>query len=65
MKRPATIHVALVSAYPTEADARQELDTGEAYLGIWRCPTPERPEVHVFSDDVTAADLDREGWMRA
>lgn len=63
MKRPATIHVALVSAYPGEHEARLELGVGEAYLGIWR--RPWQPRMHVFGDDVTAADLDREGWMRA
>lgn len=63
MKVPVFLHVAIVDAFPAEADARLELDTGEAYLGRWRMPTPEQPEVHVFSDDATARDLERAGWV--
>lgn len=65
MKRTVTLHLALVSAHPTEADARLELDTDAPYLGRWITPLPERAEVHVFADDTTAADLEREGWERA
>lgn len=62
MKLPTLIHVALIDAHPTEADARTALDTGEAYLGIWAPPGGE--PAHVFGDDVTAADLGRAGWVR-
>jgi hypothetical protein len=33
------------------------------YLGVWHAPTREQPEIHVFSDDVTADELDA-GWTR-
>jgi hypothetical protein len=62
------IHAALVSAYPTEADARRGLvgmPDDMPYLGLWHAPTPERPEVHVFSDDTDADDLLRAGWIHA
>lgn len=62
------IYVALVSAYPTEADARGALGMVPAdtpYLGLWHAPTPDRPEVHVFSEEVDADDLTRAGWIRA
>lgn len=62
------IHAALTSAHATEAEARTALfpmpdDT--PYLGVWHAPTYERPEVHVFSDDVDADDLLRAGWIHA
>lgn len=53
------IHVALVSAYPTEADARvgiardlNDPNLGE-YRGVWR--TPMGAVVHLFSDLPTEA----------
>lgn len=67
-----TIHVALVSAHPTEADARRVLHTmphDTPYLGVWLLPTHEnlgdRPEAHAFSDDAEPSDLTHAGWERA
>jgi hypothetical protein len=65
VKRAVTLHLALVSAHPAEADARQELDTDAPYLGRWIAPLPVRAEVYVFADDTTATDLEREGWEQA
>ena len=68
MKRAVTLHLALVSAHPTEADARQRLVNVPAdtpYLGRWIPPRGEREPMHVLSADATAADLEREGWERA
>lgn len=67
------LHVALVSAFPTRADAAAAPGTtmtGDAeYLGRWHPPLPgqpERPEVHVFVDDGETAELlERYGWVRA
>lgn len=61
------IHVALISAYPTEADARRTLGVPDdmPYLGEWVAPSFERPEVHAFSDDGDVDDLQRAGWIRA
>lgn len=56
--------VALVSAYPTEVDARAELpaDLSDApYRGLWILPTYERPEVHVFTHQ-SVPDLLCAGW---
>jgi hypothetical protein len=69
------IHVALVSAYPAEAQARAALAdpanyapeyarhaaSDAPYLGVWRMPVPERTRVHVFAD-TTAEDLEAIGW---
>jgi hypothetical protein len=71
------IHVALVSAYPTEAEARAALadpanyapeyarhEASDApYLGVWRMPLPEQTRVHVFAD-ITAEELAATGWTR-
>lgn len=57
------IHVALVSAHPTEAEARALIGTGAPYLGIWRMPVPEQTPVHVFTD-TTAEQLEAAGWTR-
>lgn len=64
------IHVALVSAHPTEAEARAEivahlqpLTENTPYLGIWRMPPPYGSAVHVFGqrDDLGLAAA---GWTR-
>lgn len=58
------IHAALVSAYPTEADARADWPTNlGTYRGIWTPPTPEKPLVHVWSD-ATDDQLTAAGWVR-
>lgn len=59
------IHVALVSAYPTEAEARAAFEgsTLGAYRGTWVHPTPERPIVHVFTDR-TDEELEASGYTR-
>jgi hypothetical protein len=58
------IHVALASAYATEADARAATGPAlEPYRGIWVHPTPQRPRVHVFAD-LTDAELEARGWTR-
>lgn len=62
------IHVALTSAYTTEADARRGLVTmpdDTPYLGVWHAPTHERPEVHVFSEEADTDDLAHANWIRA
>lgn len=67
------IHVALVSAYPTETKARmgiaEELHTvalagfrGAKYLGVWLTAGPEPALVHVFGD-VDPARLRLNGWV--
>lgn len=59
------IYAALVSAYPTEADARRaptSMPETTPYLGVWYAPTAEQPKVHVFSEDDDADDLRRAGW---
>ena len=61
------IHVALASAYPTEAAAREaiaELPSSEPigeYRGFWRLPEPYNSVVHLFSDEATE-DLTSRGW---
>lgn len=66
------IHVALVSAYPTEAAARagiaEELHIvalgefrGSKYLGVWHTPEPAPAAVHVFGE-VDPARLRLAGW---
>lgn len=68
------IHVALVSAYPTEASARagiaEDLHVvalgefrGAKYRGIWRLPEPYGGRVHVFGDE-TPERLESAGWIR-
>lgn len=60
----AIVHAALVSAYPTEADARTAFDTSlGSYHGIRIHPTPEAPLVHVWSD-ATDDQLTVAGWVR-
>lgn len=70
------IHVALASAYASEAEARAALgDPGNyapdyarfaaseaPYLGVWRMPEPHRTAVHVFTD-VAPRDLLDAGWI--
>lgn len=65
------IHAALVSAYPTEAEARagivaelQPLTAGTPYLGVWRPPPPLDSLVHLFSADVTAEELAAAQWTQ-
>lgn len=69
------IHIALVSAYPTEADARMGIAEdlhvvalgqfrGSKYLGVWTTPPPYSSVVHVFAHDTDADDLQRRGWTR-
>jgi len=61
------VHAALIEAYPTEEDARRALVTMSAsatYLGVWRAPTPELPEVHVFAEGYNHADMLAAGWTR-
>jgi len=56
-----TVHVALVSAYPSKSQARDELGTSDPYLGVWRLPEPYGGVVHVFGR--TEADrLNELGW---
>jgi hypothetical protein len=64
----SVIHVALVSAYPTEAAARTGIAADRKcdepfpeYRGIWRLPEPYGGLVHLFSDDTTEA-LAAQGW---
>lgn len=57
------IDVALVSARPTETEARALIGTDAPYLGIWRLPVPEHTRVHVFTD-TTAEQLEAAGWTR-
>lgn len=68
------IHVALVSAYPTEAKARmgiaEELHVialgqfrGARYLGVWTMPLPYGGVVHVFSNR-QPAQLEAAGWTK-
>jgi hypothetical protein len=67
------IHVALVSAYPSEAEARAAVGTDLTHLaatgtdvpyrGIWSLPSYERTLVHVFTAD-TADELLAAGWTR-
>ena len=59
-------HVALASAYPTEATARaaaEDLPDGLVgeYRGLWRIPVPERTIVHLFTDK-NPTDLTALGW---
>lgn len=61
------ILVALVSAHPTEAEARVALAKEHGheapYRGIWIHPTPDRPLVHVFSTE-SPDELEDGGWAR-
>ena len=69
------IHIALVTAHPTETDARHALPglpDNATYLGTWLLPVHEnlsdRPEAHAFTDnpdEADAGDLSRAGWERA
>jgi hypothetical protein len=60
------IHVAPVSAYPTEAEGRAAFasPTDAPYHGAWRLPEPYNAVVHVFANEATVADLARAGWTR-
>lgn len=59
--------VTLVSAYPTEAEARDGCaEFGRCdlpYRGVWVHPTPGRPLVHIFSDR-DDEELSAAGWTR-
>lgn len=57
------IHIALVSAFPTEAAARASFDyvVTEQYRGIWRVQMPYCGIVHLFSD-VETSWLVNKGW---
>lgn len=59
------IHVALVSAYPTEAEARAAFTppTEAPYRGIWRVPEPYGGRVHMFAEE-TPDQLHDAGWER-
>jgi hypothetical protein len=65
------IHVALVSAYPTEAEARESVgripsplaDADAPYLGVWLTPVPYRSAVHVFGVRTTE-EFEAAGWTR-
>jgi len=63
------IYVALVSAYPTEAEARtalardQEMSWTEVYQGTWVMPLPEQTRVHLFTGDTEQAML-AGGWVQ-
>ena len=70
------IHVAAVSAYPTEHEARMAIAEGLhvialgqfrgcPYLGVWILPPPYEAVVHVFSDDADPARLEADGWVRS
>lgn len=61
------MHLALVSAYATEKDARAglaqlpgDLQLGE-YQGIWRTPAPYGGIVHLFTDEAPEVLMER-GW---
>jgi hypothetical protein len=60
------IHAALVSAYPTETEARLAFTppVDAPYLGVWIAPMPSRPACHVFSDDVTTEQLTAAQWTQ-
>lgn len=59
------IFVALVDAYPTEADARSAPDAPDApYLGVWTMPHPDAEPVHVFGPEAAIAMLKDYGWTR-
>lgn len=61
------IHVALVSAYLTEAEARAGIAAAThapvavEYRGIWRMPEPFGSIVHLFTDRDTEV-LTVDGW---
>lgn len=62
------VHVALVAAYPTEAEARDELTCGlgdtPTYRGTWQLPELYGTSVvHVFTDNAPAR-LEAAGWTR-
>lgn len=61
----ARTHVALISAYPTQTDARTRIPTISdlPYAGIWTLPLPYGGTVHVFTT-TTAEDLEAHGWTR-
>lgn len=61
----AALHAALVSAHPTEDDARSafEIAPHEPYRGIWQAPAPYNGIAHVFSD-ADDETLQRAGWRR-
>jgi hypothetical protein len=63
------LHLALVSAYPTETEARAAIAddlhvVGCPYLGIWTMPLPYDSRVHVFSDAADVGRLERDGWTK-
>lgn len=58
-----TLHVALISACPTEAQARDHLGTNDPYLGVWRLPEPYGGVVHIFGHTDTQ-QLENFGWTR-
>ncbi|GIE35917.1 hypothetical protein Ait01nite_089620 [Actinoplanes italicus] len=62
------IHVALVSAYPTETEARRArgkaMPDSTPYLGIWTMPLPNAEPVHVFGADNAPDKLSAYGWAR-
>jgi hypothetical protein len=40
------------------------MSASATYLGVWRAPTPELPEVHVFAEGYNHADMLAAGWTR-
>lgn len=61
------IHAALVSAYPTEAEARAAFTppTEAPYRGVWRVPEPYGGRVHMFADLTDTDDqFEDAGWTR-
>jgi len=62
------MHVALVSAHPTEADARRalgrSLPSGTPYLGVWTKPEPGSEPLHVFGPPATPVLLIDHGWTQ-
>lgn len=62
------VHVALAAAFPTEAEARDELTCGlgdmPTYRGVWQLPQPYGAVVHVFTD-AEPERLEAAGWAWA
>lgn len=55
----------LVDEHPTVDDARQALDTGQPYRGIWHTPAPDPTAVHLFAGYEYRDELLLEaGWTR-
>lgn len=59
------IHLALVEAFPTEADVREAMAStnGVPYRGVQTHPTPTRSLIHVFSRRAPE-QIESAGWGR-